>query len=87
MFSITIKNSLGFPEDSVVNNPPANAGEAGDAGLTAGSGRSLKKETATPSRILDYGAQYILSEQIEGWMRSEGRSRCLDDNSGSNYYY
>ena len=54
MFSITIKNSLGFPEDSVVNNPPANAGEAGDAGSTTGSGRSLKKETATPSRILDW---------------------------------
>ena len=29
-----------FPGDSVVKNPPANAGDAGDAGLVSGSGRS-----------------------------------------------
>ena len=30
----------GFPGGSVVKNPPANAGDAGDAGLVSGSGRS-----------------------------------------------
>ena len=30
---------LGFPGGSVVKNPPANAGDAGDMGLTPGSGR------------------------------------------------
>ena len=32
----------------MVKNPPANAG---DAGLTPGSRRSLKKEMTTPSRM------------------------------------
>ena len=32
--------NLGFPGGSMVNNPPANAGDAGDAGLIPGSGRS-----------------------------------------------
>ena len=31
----------GFPDGSVVKNPPANAGDAGDVGLIPGSGRSL----------------------------------------------
>ena len=31
---------MGFPGGSVVNNPPANAGDTGDVGLTPGSGRS-----------------------------------------------
>ena len=30
----------GFPGGSVVKNPPANAGDAGDVGLILGSGRS-----------------------------------------------
>ena len=32
---------MDFPSGSVANNLPANAGEAGDAGLIPGSGRSL----------------------------------------------
>ena len=31
---------MGFPDSSVVKNPPANAGEAGDVGLIPGLGRS-----------------------------------------------
>ena len=31
----------GFPGSSVVKNPPANAGDSGDAGSVLGSGRSL----------------------------------------------
>ena len=34
------KGFMGFPGGSVVRNLPANAGNAGDAGLTSGSGRS-----------------------------------------------
>ena len=30
----------GFPDDSVVKNPPANAGDTRDVGLIPGSGRS-----------------------------------------------
>ena len=35
-------------------NPPANAGNAGDVGSITVLGRSLKKEMATHSRILDW---------------------------------
>ena len=31
---------MGFPDDPVVKNPPANAGDAGDMGLIPWSGRS-----------------------------------------------
>ena len=34
------KNQLGFPGGSLVKNPPANAGDAGDAGSIPGLGRS-----------------------------------------------
>ena len=40
---------LGFPGDSVVKNPHVNAG---DTGLTPGSGRSPEKEIATHSDTL-----------------------------------
>ena len=39
----------GFPGGLLVENPPANAG---DAGLIAGSGRSLEKKMATHSGVL-----------------------------------
>ena len=34
--------SQGFPGDSMVKNPPTNAGDAKDSGLIPGSGRSLR---------------------------------------------
>ena len=37
---------------TVIKNLPASAEDAGDAGLTPGSGRSLEKEMATHSSIL-----------------------------------
>ena len=43
---------MGSPGDSVVKNPPANAGATGDMGSIPGSGRSLEKEMATHSSIL-----------------------------------
>ena len=42
---------LRLPSDSVVKNPPANAG--GSCSIP-GSGRSLEKEMATHSGILDW---------------------------------
>ena len=36
----------------MVKNPPANAGDARDTGMTPGSGTSLEKEMATHSSIL-----------------------------------
>ena len=40
---------MGFPSGSVVENPPASAG---DAGLILGSGRSTGEENGTHSSIL-----------------------------------
>ena len=45
---------MGFPGSSVVKNPLANTGEAGDVGLIPGSGRSLEKGMATHSSILGW---------------------------------
>ena len=41
-----------FPAGSVVKNPPANAGDARDAGSISGSGNRSEKEMATHSSIL-----------------------------------
>ena len=46
-----VLNMLGFPGGSVVNNSPANAGDARDMGSISGSGRSItwrRKWQATP---------------------------------------
>ena len=34
---------MGFPDGSVVKNPPANSGDARDVGLIPGSGRSPRE--------------------------------------------
>ena len=47
---------MGYLDDSVVKNPPANAGDAGDTGSIPGLGRSLgwlEEEMATHSSILE----------------------------------
>ena len=65
---------LGFSGGSVVKNPPANAG---DVGWIPGSGRSPKKEIATPSSILAWeipqteepgGLQCIGSQKSHTWL-------------------
>ena len=45
----------GFPGGSVIKNPPANAGDAGDTGLIAGSGRCpwKRKRQSTPVFLLE----------------------------------
>ena len=45
---------MGFAGGSVVKNPPANAGNAGDMGLIAGSGRRPGVGNATYSIILTW---------------------------------
>ena len=47
--------SYGFPGGSVVKNLPADAGAAGDVGLTAGSGRSPGEENDNPLQNLCLG--------------------------------
>ena len=42
----------GFPGGAVVDNPPANAGDATDVGLMPGSGRSLEEGMAIPPVFL-----------------------------------
>ena len=39
---------MGFPGGAVVKNPPTNAGDARDAGLMPGLGRSLGEENGNP---------------------------------------
>ena len=39
---------MGFPGGSVVNNPPANAGDAGGLGLSPGSGGSPGEGNGNP---------------------------------------
>ena len=41
-------HKLGFPDGSVVKNPPANAGDIGDAGSLLGSGRSPGEGNGNP---------------------------------------
>ena len=42
----------GFPKDSAVKNPLANAGDAGDSSLIPALGRSPGEEYGNPSRII-----------------------------------
>ena len=42
------RNIRGFPGDTMVNNPPANAGDAGDGGLISGSGWSPGEGNGNP---------------------------------------
>ena len=60
---------VGFPGGTVVKNPPANAGDTREAGSIPGSGRSLKKEIATPSSILAWEISRI---KELGWLQSMG---------------
>ena len=39
---------MGFPGDSMVKNPPANAGDIRDSGSIPGSGRSPGEENDNP---------------------------------------
>ena len=56
----------------IVKNPPANAGDAGDASLIPESGRSLEEEMATPSSILDWKIPWT---EEPGGLQSMGSQR------------
>ena len=66
---------LDFPDGSMVKNPPANAGDAGDAGGIPGQGDPLEEEMATHSNIL--------ARKIHGQRRLVGYSLwgCKESNS------
>ena len=63
----------GFPGDSVIKNPPANAGDTRDMGLNSGPGRSPGAGMAIHSSILAWripcteepeGLQSIVSQRV-----------------------
>ena len=67
------KRGHGFPGDSVVKNPLANAGDARDTGLIPGSGRDpLEKEMATHSSVIAWEIPW--TEESDG-LQSMGLQR------------
>jgi len=61
--------STGFPDGSVVKNPPADAGDAGDIGLVPESGRSPGKEIATHSSILAWKIPFFQATEGPGGLQ------------------
>ena len=47
---------MGFPSDSVVKNPPANAGDAGDTGSTPGGANGNPLQHCCLANLRDRGA-------------------------------
>ena len=71
-----------FPGGLVVKNLPVSAGDAGDVGLTPGSGRSLEEEMETHSSVLawtDPGKDLILWTKEPGGLQSIGSKRVRHD--------
>ena len=60
---------MGFPGSSMVKNPPANAGDAGDMGSIPGSGRSHGEGNGNP-------LQYSCLENLHGQKSLAGYSPC-----------
>ena len=78
---VLFKPLLGFPGGSVVKNPPVNAGDSGDKGLTPGLGRSpgggnSTPQTATHSSMLAWG---VLWTEDPGGLQSMGSHRVGHD--------
>ena len=67
---------MGFPDGSVVKNPPANAGGARDVGQIPGSGRSPGVGNGTGSNIL---AWKIAWTEEPGSLQSMGLQRVGHD--------
>ena len=65
-------DTMGFPGSSMVRNPPADAGDTGDAGLIPGSGRSPEEEMATHSSILAWRIPWT---EEPGGLQSMGSER------------
>ena len=67
---------MGLPGDSVVKNPPASAGPAGDMGLSPGLEDPLKKEMATHSSIPTWRIPWT---EKPGRLQSMGSQRVKHD--------
>ena len=65
-----------YQAGSLVKNPPASAGNTGDAGSISGLGRSPEKEMATHSSIF---ARRILRTVKPGRLQSMGSQRVEHD--------
>ena len=68
---LCMKNNNGFPNGSVVKNPPANASDTGDTGALPGSGRSLGGGNGNPLQYsclrnpMDRGAWWVTVHELE----------------------
>ena len=69
-------SSWGFPGDSMVKNPSANAGDARDSGWIPESGRSPGKRNGTHSSVLDWENPW--TEEPGGLHRSPQASKESD---------
>ena len=67
---------MGFPGISVVTNLPANAGNAGDTGLTPGLGRSPGGGNGNHSIILAWKVPWA---EEPGWIQPIGFQRVRYD--------
>ena len=67
---------LGFPGASVIKNPPANAGDTGNADAIPGSGRSPGGGHGNP---LQYTGQRIPWTEVPGGLQSIGSQRVRHD--------
>ena len=67
MFCLAL-NLTGLPGGTVVKNPPANTGDAGNSGSTLGLGDPLEEEAATHS-----SAQFSSGSQLRPTLRAHGR--------------
>ena len=67
---------MGFPDGSVVKNPPANSGDTRDVGLLPGSGRSLEEEMAIHTSILSWEIPWT---EDPGGLQSMGLQRVEHD--------
>ena len=69
MHHVVHHTPAGFPRDSAVKNPPA---DAGDVGLTPGSGDPLERGMATHFSVLAWGIPW--TEEFDG-LQSMGLQR------------
>ena len=67
-YKCTVVLHSGFHRGSVVNNPPASAG---DSGLIPGSGRSLEEKMATGSSILAWIIKWTEEPGYNPWGHKE----------------
>ena len=57
---------VGFPGGSVVQNPPANAGDAGDTGSILGRGHSYPLQYPCPNKSTDGGDWWAVVRGLAG---------------------